>query len=127
MISPQNREITGINAPSEHKNPPTGKTDVTGSSNNNLVPLLLFYSNKTETVRTCQQATKLFEMLPPAQQVIPTATIVTCPKRYWKPEEDEFIRQQYAAGFTVAQIAKQMASNRWAIKKRVEQLELLAQ
>jgi hypothetical protein len=37
-ISPQNREITGINTPSEHKNPSTGKTDVTGSSNNNLVP-----------------------------------------------------------------------------------------
>jgi hypothetical protein len=89
-----------------------------------MVPLLLFYSSKTETIRTCQQAAKLLEKLPPAQQVIPTATIVTCPKRYWKPEEDEFIRQQHAAGLTVAQIAKQMASNRWAVKKREEQLGL---
>jgi DNA invertase Pin-like site-specific DNA recombinase len=36
-ISPQNPEITGVDAPSEHKNPSIGKTDATGSSNNPMV------------------------------------------------------------------------------------------
>jgi hypothetical protein len=89
-----------------------------------LVPLCLSYSNKATTVNACQQIAKLFDGLPRAPQVIPAAPAPTRRKRYWTAEEDEFIRQQYTAGMTITEIARQLASNRWAIKKRVKQLEL---
>jgi hypothetical protein len=66
----------------------------------------------------------LFEGLPPAPQVIPPTRAPTRRKRYWSAEEDKFIRRQYEDGLTIAEISRQLASNWWAIKKRVEQLEL---
>jgi hypothetical protein len=91
---------------------------------NSEVPLCLFYSNKETLVRVCQQVAKLFEGLPPAPQVIPPVPIPTRRKRYWTAEEDEFIRRQYEAGLTIVEISRQLASSRWAIKKRVKQLGL---
>lgn len=91
-----------------------------------MVALLLSYSNKNETVMICQRAAKLFEMLPPAPQVIPPTSSLTFHKRLWKSEEDAFIRQQYEAGITITEIARQLASNYWAIKKRAEQLGLMS-
>jgi hypothetical protein len=88
------------------------------------VPLCLAYSNKETIVSVCQQVAKLFEGLPPAPQVIPPVPAPTRRKRYWTAEEDEFIKRQYLARLTIAEISRQLASNRWAIKKRVEQLGL---
>jgi len=73
----------------------------------------------------CQRAAKLFKILPPAPQVIPPTSSLTFHKHLWKPEEDAFIHQQYEAGVTITEIARQLASNYWAIKKRMKQLGLL--
>lgn len=89
------------------------------------MPLCLSYSNKETIAITCQQVAQLFEGLPPAPQVVPPIPALTRRKRYWTAEEDEFIRRQYQAGLTIAEISRQLASNRWTIKKRVEQLGLL--
>ncbi|MFT8357002.1 MAG: hypothetical protein ABF780_05005 [Bifidobacterium aquikefiri] len=86
------------------------------------VPLCLDYSDKEMILRDCQEVAKLFDGLPPAPQVVPTVSVPTRRKRYWKAEEDEFIRRQYAAGVTITEIARQLASNRWTIKKQIEQL-----
>ena len=73
-------------------------------------------------VRDCQDVAKLLDGLPPAPQVIPATPAPTRRKRYWTAEEDEFIRRQYTAGVTITEIARQLASNWWAIKKRIKQL-----
>lgn len=82
------------------------------------------YSSK-DMVAIYERLTKMFGKLPPAPQIIPPAPTPTRRKRYWTAEEDEFIYHQYAAGLTVTAIARQLASNRWAVKKRVERLGLL--
>ncbi|WP_415461798.1 hypothetical protein [Bifidobacterium psychraerophilum] len=87
------------------------------------VPLCLSYSNKETITRVCQHVAKLFENFPSAPQVIPPVPIPTRRKRYWTAEEDEYIRQQHEAGLMIAEISRQLASNWWAIKKRVERLE----
>lgn len=90
-----------------------------------MVPLCLAYSDKEIILRDCQEVAKLFDGLPPAPQVIPPAPAPTRRKRYWTAEEDEFIRRQYTAGLTMTEIAGQLASNWWAIKKRLGQLNML--
>lgn len=86
------------------------------------MPLCLAYSDKEIILRDCHEVAKLFDGLPPAPQVIPPAPAPTRRKRYWTAEEDEYIRRQYEARLTITDIARQLASNRWAIKKRLEQL-----
>ena len=85
-----------------------------------MVPLCLEYSNKETIAKICQQVAKLFADLPPAPQVIPAAPAPTRRKRYWTPEEDEFIRRQYEDGLTITEIGRQLAANRWAVNKRLE-------
>lgn len=71
-------------------------------------------------VSVCQDVAELFDGLPPA----PASTRR---KRYWTADEDKFIRWKHQAGLTITKIVRQLATNRWAIKKRLEQLQLLPQ
>lgn len=91
------------------------------------MPLCLDYSDKEIILRNRQDVAKLFDGLPRAPQVIPSAPAPTRRKRYWTAEEDEFIRGQYQAGLTITEIGRQLASNWWAIKKRVKQLDIHGQ
>ena len=108
----------------ERKNPPAEKIDETGPNNETLVRLALLYANKTIMAKSCQELAALFAKLPPALEVIPRGPAPASRKKYWSADEDAFIARQYEAGLPIARIAEQLATNRWAIRKRIRQLGL---